>query len=195
MVLNLIKDKEFSILKKTLLLYLLLCSCAQFDFLKKNTENESIASGLWKVKSIWVKPLPLKPNYGFKKVNRFTPYVYENTLVAASSIDGLSALDIKTKKVLWNLEIPHGVEAPPVGVNDRLFFGAQNGIFYSVNISTGSIIWKFDTESELLAEPLLADGKVYFSSGSNIVYCLDALTGRQIWIYNRQESYQLMTLS
>ncbi len=173
---------------------LFLLSCSHLDFLKINDSTVLNKPNQWKAKAVWVKPLHLKDHNGFKKINRFTPYVFNNIIVAASSIDGISGIDLDSKKSIWTLNIPHGVEAAAVGVQDRLFFGSQQGVFYSINVLNGSVIWKFDTESELVSEPLLEDGKVYFISGTNVLYCLDALTGRQLWVYNRQESNQLMTI-
>lgn len=119
-----------------------------------------------------------------------TPLLAGELLIQANAIDGVVAYESKSGRELWRLPIPHGVEAGATLINDRLFFGASDGSFYSVNAKTGKVLWTFPTRSENISEPLLdsSNGILYFLSGANVVYALEAESGRQVWLYSRQDN-------
>ncbi len=141
----------------------------------------------FQTRNVWVRSTTLKDNLAFRKINRMKPLAFKDTIIQANAIDGVVALDRESAQIKWRLNIPNGVEAPGTVINDRLFFGGNDGQFYSVNAGTGEIIWTFPTRIETLSEPLLQEGIVYFMSGNNSVYALDASTGKQLWLYSRQD--------
>lgn len=142
------------------------------------------------VREVWARQAPEKENLGFRKINRMTPVILGNLLIQGNAIDGMVAYDRDTGRQLWRLPVWNGVEAGATVINDRLFFGASDGLFYSVNAKTGQVLWTFPTHSENIAEPFLdtANGIVYFLSGANVVYALEAESGRQLWLYSRQDT-------
>lgn len=144
--------------------------------------------------AVWAQDLLDKKNIGFRKVNRMTPLVVKNQIIAGSGLEGLVSYDVDTYREKWRTNIPYGVEAAGVFINDRLFVGGNNGRMYSINLNDGSIVWEFDSKSEMLAEPLLEDGVLYFISATGSVFSLDAATGRQRWTYNRQDTASVMTI-
>lgn len=146
------------------------------------------------IRPTWVQDSLSKTNYGFRKVNRMSPLVIKNQIIAGSGQEGLVSYDVDGYKERWRLKIPYGVEAPAVAINDRLFIGSNNGHLYSINLNDGSIVWSFATKSEVVSEPLLEDGILYFISATGSVFSLDAATGRQRWTYNRQDTVNLMTI-
>lgn len=164
----------------------LLSGCSSFESLMSRTAEKRVFA----VRDVWVRQAPEKDNLAFRKINRMTPVILGNLLIQGNAIDGMTAYDRDSGRQLWRLPILNGVEAGAAMVNDRLFFGASDGQFYSVNAKTGKILWSFPTHSENIAEPLLdtATGVVYFLSGANVVYALDAESGRQVWLYSRQDN-------
>lgn len=178
---------QFMVLKATLLgVVLFLSSCASFS---RTSQPQTL-----KVSAEFVKDTLMKPNSGFRKVNRFTPILYKDLIIVGNGLEGLVAYDIFDRTQKWTIEIPKGVEAAGAVINSRLFVGGLNGIFYSIDLDAAKIIWEFDTKSELVSEPLIHEGVVYFISGSNILYSLDATNGRQVWVYNRQDTGLQMTV-
>lgn len=142
------------------------------------------------VREVWVRQAPENDNLAFRKINRMTPVILGNLLIQGNAIDGVTAYDRESGRQMWRLPVLNGIEAGATLINDRLFFGASDGQFYSVNAKTGKVLWTFPTRIENIAEPLLdaATGILYFLSGSNVVYALDAESGRQVWLYSRQDN-------
>lgn len=164
----------------------LLSGCSTFETLVGRTAEKRV----FQVREVWVRQGPEKENLAFRKINRMTPVVLGSLLIQGNSIDGIVAYDRDSGREVWRLNVLNGIEAGAALVNDRLFFGAGDGQFYSVNAKTGQVLWTFPTRTENIAEPLLdtAQGVLYFLSGANVVYALDAESGRQLWLYSRQDA-------
>lgn len=163
-----------------------LSGCSTLDRLMSRTAEKRE----FQVREVWVRQGPEKDNLAFRKINRMTPVVFGNLVIEANALDGVVAYEGRTGREIWRVSIPHGAEAGAALVKDRLFLGASDGSFYSLQASTGKILWTFPTRTENIAEPLLdtSTGIVYFLSGANVVYAVDAESGRQIWLYSRQDN-------
>lgn len=146
------------------------------------------------VDATWVQDTLAQKNMFFRKVNRMSPIIYKNSIIAGNSYDGLVTFDLQSKSEKWRTAIPYGVEAGAATINDRLFVGSNSGQMYSIDMASGEIIWVFDSKSELVSEPLLHNGILYFISGSQSLYALDASNGKQIWFYNRQDTTSSMSI-
>ncbi len=166
----------------------LLSGCASFNEKISELNSNTAEKRRFFVRTDWVRRVSEKDNLGFRKVNRMTPVVLGDLIIQGNSLDGVVAFDRLSGQEKWRLPIANGVEASAAQVKDRVFLGASDGNFYSIEASTGKIIWSFLTKAENLGEPLLDDGVVYFLSGNNILYALDASTGKQIWLYSRQDT-------
>ncbi|UYL08165.1 PQQ-binding-like beta-propeller repeat protein [Bdellovibrio sp. SKB1291214] len=142
----------------------------------------------FEVKTAWVRQTTQKDNLGFRKINRMTPLLVGDLVIQGNGMDGISAYGREDGRLKWNLPIKNGVEPSATMIRDRLFVGASDGNFYSVEASTGRVQWTFPTKAENLSEPLLDEGIVYFLAGNNVLYALDAATGRQVWLYSRQDT-------
>lgn len=172
----------------TLLSSVALTSCTVLQ--KVNEDNNKA----FVVNAFWVQDTLAKKNHEFRKINRMSPIVYKDTIIAGNAYDGLISYGMDSKNKNWRVNIPFGVEASGAAIKDRLFVGSNNGTMYSVDLSNGEIVWQFDTKSELVGEPLLNEGILYFVSGSQSLYAVDASNGRQLWIHNRQDTANNMTI-
>ncbi len=164
-------------------------SCSTLDgFFSNSSEKREL-----QVRDVWVREGTVKDNLGFRKINRMTPLVLGDILVESNAIDGIAAYNKDSGRTLWRLNIQNGSEAGATVVRDRLFFGASDGLFYSVSAKDGKILWTFPTNTENVSEPLIdtSSGIVYFLSGSNVIYALDAESGHQVWLYSRQDTSNL----
>ncbi|MGZ3746931.1 MAG: outer membrane protein assembly factor BamB family protein, partial [Pseudobdellovibrionaceae bacterium] len=164
----------------------LLSGCSSFESLINPTTEKRE----FQIREVWARQGPEKENLAFRKINRMTPLILGDLVIEANAIDGMVAYSRDSGRQLWRLNVLNGVEAGAAIVNDRLFFGASDGLFYSVNAKTGKVLWTFPTHSENIAEPFLdtSNGIVYFLSGTNVVYALEADSGRQVWLYSRQDT-------
>lgn len=134
----------------------------------------------------WVRSTLNKEFLLFRRTHRMTPVFFGDLVIQGNAIDGIAAFDRKSGAQAWRLDIENGVEGGAQLSEGRLFFGASDGQFYSVNAETGKVLWTFPVRAETLAPPTVEGNIVYFQSGADIVYALDAGTGRQLWLYNRQ---------
>ena len=172
-------------LSSALTLSFVFLGCASSDLNKKNEI---------KLDAFLVSDSLQKTNLAFRKVNRFTPIIYNEHLIVANSIDGLVSYNLKNKSIDWRFNIKQGVEAAGFSAGGTLFVGGLDGNFYSIELDTGKLNWKFDTKTEIVSEPILNKGIVYFLNGANALFSLDAATGKQLWVYNRQETSTQMTV-
>lgn len=167
-------------------LIFLLGGCTTFEsLLSKNSEKRE-----FQVRDVWVRSGPQKDNLAFRKINRMTPLSLGNLLIEANALDGVTAYNRDSGQTEWHLNIKNGSEGGAALIRDRLFFGASDGLFYSISAKDGKVLWTFPTHTENVAEPLLdtENGIVYFLSGANVLYALEADSGRQLWLYSRQDN-------
>lgn len=146
---------------------------------------------VFSTRQVWARQTTQTDNMFFRKINRMRPLNFKDLIISANAIDGVVAYDRDSGQQRWRLAVANGVEASAALINDRLFFGGNDGQFYSVNAATGTVLWTFPTRIETLSEPLLEEGVVYFQTGNNTVYALDAATGKQLWLYSRPDSSSL----
>lgn len=143
----------------------------------------------FKVHSVWNKKTVSETLNTQRKMNRMSPILAGDKVIAGNAYDGISILSNKNGKLLSKISVENGMEASAVVKNQTLFVGASNGEFYSIDIQSGQVNWSFKTNAENIGEPNIDDlGRVYFLAGNNILYCLDSLTGKQIWLYARQDT-------
>jgi outer membrane protein assembly factor BamB len=166
---------------------LLFAGCSSLE----NWQSDTKSRRVFKTEKKWVRATNTEPNHKFRKINRFQPVIYKDMVITGNSLDGIAAYTRDGGHLKWKLPIVNGVESTASLINDRLFFGALDGQFYSVDADDGSVIWTFPTRIETLSEPLLVDGMVYILTGNNSLYALDAATGKKVWIYSRQETNAL----
>lgn len=148
------------------------------------------------VQRVWVRATLQQETLRFRKMNRFSPVFVPREgkpelLIQANAMDGMTAYEKDSGRLVWRLPIRNGVESTAAVVGTKLFFGASDGLFYSVDALTGTVLWTYPVRMEVLSEPLVADGVVYFLSGANTVYALAVDSGKQLWLYNRQDPSQL----
>ncbi|MCH7727262.1 MAG: PQQ-binding-like beta-propeller repeat protein, partial [Planctomycetes bacterium] len=128
----------------------------------------------------------------------YEPIVLGNMMfVSSSHNDSVTAVDIATGKQHWRFFTDGPVRFAPVGLNGRIYFGADDGCFYCVDAAKGTQIWKFraaPTRRKVIGNerlisvwpmrggPVLANDKIYFTVGvwpfeGTLLYTLDATSG------------------
>ncbi|WII71055.1 PQQ-binding-like beta-propeller repeat protein [Bdellovibrio sp. 22V] len=177
-----------SVLFASLLMFLAGCTTINSTLERWSDRNSSKRE--YEVKTAWIRQTTEKDNLGFRKINRMTPVLVGDLIIQGNGLDGMVAYHKESGREKWRLPITNGVEPSATIIKDRLFVGASDGNFYSIEASTGLVQWTFATKSENLAAPLLDEGVVYFLAGNNVFYAVDAATGRQVWLYSRQDTSQ-----
>lgn len=163
-----------------LVLALALSSCASLNKPKENPVHTRIG---------YIRSTVEGSIARFRKINRARVIYTDKLLVASNAHDGLVAYDIATGERKWSYVVPNGVEKEPVAYNNRLYFGGNDGFFYSISLDTGRELWKTHIKSEIVATPAFdaQEGRVYFVTTSNSILALEAESGRQVWSYTRQD--------
>lgn len=125
----------------------------------------------------------------FRKINRARVLFTDKLLIASNAHEGLVAYDIESGYKKWTYVVPNGVEKEPILFNARLYFGGNDGYFYSISADTGVEVWKTHVKSEIVATPAFdtQEGRIYFMTTANSVLALEAESGRQVWSYTRQD--------
>ncbi len=149
------------------------------------------AQRVFQTQEVFVQRTTDQDNLGFRKINRMKPLLYKNLVIQANGLDGVGAYEQGTGQEKWKVRIENGAEPSATLINDRLFIGASDGQFYSIQADNGKILWTFPTRIETLSEPLLFEGVIYILTGNNSLYALDAATGKQLWLYSRQDPSSL----
>lgn len=173
------------------LIIILLFSLASCSAIEKQ-RNTQVEKRTFQIRKAWVRQSTASTNLAFRKINRMSPVLFTNSngqefVIQANAIDGVVSYTRDNGKEVWRLSVPNGVESSATIIKDRLFFGGNDGQFYSVDANNGKVLWTFPTRIENLAEPLLDEGVLYFLTGNNSVYALDAASGKQLWLYVRQD--------
>jgi len=83
-------------------------------------------------------------------------------------------------------------KSAPVIDDERVYFGADNGVMWALNQSDGSVAWSYKTlfgagMKRIFSSPALARGHVYFGAYDGNFYALDAKTGAKRWIYREAD--------
>jgi len=179
----------------------------RYDAGRTNISPEKIPSPLhlqWKRQLPPVTPAFRKSRLQFDQ--GYEPIVMDDTMyMAVSHIDAVVAYSVKTGKERWRFYTGGPVRLAPVGWNDKLYFGSDDGHLYCLDAFEGSLQWKFravPSARKILGNgrlisvwpirggPVLADGIIYFAAGvwpleGVFVYALDAKSGQVKWVNDR----------
>ena len=147
--------------------------------------KKRVTSRHFVIEKKWVRDTVVGEPVSFFSYHRMEPIVTSDVIYQGNAVDGISAYKRKSGHLIWRLDITYGVEGGAELVGDTLYFGANDGYFYSVDAPSGRVQWTFPTKFESLGRPFVHKGIVYFLSGNNTVYALDRKTGRQKWLYAR----------
>ncbi len=128
--------------------------------------------------------LKLNENLDARLFNSAPPLITEDKVITGNAQDGIRAFTFNGSE-LWKKEISAGIESGFTSKGNRLYFGANDYKFYSLNLESGIEVWHFDTEGEVLSRPLLYNDRLYFVTASNTLYCLQAKDGTLVWRYKR----------
>jgi outer membrane protein assembly factor BamB len=102
--------------------------------------------------------------------------------LALSAGDGpVDVFDAKTGKRKWKRNLPSRSESSPVVVDDRVYFGSEDGTVYGMRADDGGILWKYHAGGAVKAALAYRDGILYFGDYSGTVTALRASNGSKLW--------------
>jgi outer membrane protein assembly factor BamB len=139
----------------------------------------------------WARQTTSENFYGYRVRHQMAPLLFENMIIQGNGIDGIAAYDKTSGHLVWKKNIPGGVEIGVALDKGNIFFGANDGFFYSLKANSGAVNWSFPLRAEGLGKPIIQNGAVYFIAGNNAAYALKSETGEQMWLYNRNDAASL----
>jgi outer membrane protein assembly factor BamB len=93
----------------------------------------------------------------------------------------VTALSMKTGRVVWSHNVPAGTESSPLAWGSNLYLGDQSGTIYSLRARDGHVNWTYHASGAVKGGPALANGILYFGDYAGRVYALHASNGHELW--------------
>lgn len=128
--------------------------------------------------SRWKKTRPQRANWTSPAVFRG-----KRELALLQSSKGISAVDPKTGKEIWNYT--EGASTiPSSAITSDMIYVPSHGITALRPVggdSTPEIVWRERRLSPSTASPLVYRGKVYTTNRAGVLTCADAKTGKTVW--------------
>jgi outer membrane protein assembly factor BamB len=118
-------------------------------------------------------------------------WVFDKSLSRSTQQGGLTALEARTGKRLWQTEFLDNRVSSPVyaQVEGRgmIFVASQDGNLRALDADTGGILWSHRETEPIMASPMVHDSpegvRVVIGSHFGKVRSLDARTGREHWSF------------
>lgn len=122
-----------------------------------------------------------------RNINRMKPLLNEKYVIQGNGTSSISSYDRSTGNLNWSVPIENGVEAGIASDNKNIYFGANDGFFYSVSKESGKVNWKQDLKSESNGEPLIQGNYIYHMTSNNTLYSFEADSGRILWVKTQSQ--------
>jgi outer membrane protein assembly factor BamB len=66
------------------------------------------------------------------------------------------------------------INSSPTVWNNVVYFGATDGVLYSLNVKRGKLRWSYETGNMIVASPTVYNSNVYVGSCDHYMYALPA---------------------
>ena len=122
-----------------------------------------------------------------------SPIVQNGVVYIASTDTTLTALDMQSAKVLWQIQADDAFFGTPTLVNGTLYIGSLSGVVYAINAKDGFVHWntQLDTPgAKIWSSPAVANGLLVIGAASTLsenpkksgqVLAYDTATGKLRW--------------
>ncbi len=122
-----------------------------------------------------------------------SPIVQNGMVYIASTDTTLTALDIQSAKMLWQIQADDAFFGTPALVNGTLYVASLSGVIYAINAQDGFVRWhtQLDTPgAKIWSSPAVANGLLIIGAASTLsenpkksgqVLAYDTTTGKLRW--------------
>jgi outer membrane protein assembly factor BamB len=121
------------------------------------------------------------------KFLKSSPVVWDGKVFLGGPTGIFHALDAKTGKELWKVDVGIGVDAPALVFLEQVYVGTKDGWLICLDAKTGNKIWAYETMGEIVGAPNHAvhpiSGKDLILVGSydNFLHCVEQESGKEVW--------------
>src|SRR5262245_38960144 len=119
-------------------------------------------------------PTPCIPRDGCPPADEWYTYRYNNSRTGAQPWGSplSDPLRVQTLKIKWQFPREgdpsvEGFKASPIVVNDTVFIGSLQGIFYALDAATGTLKWRYPPSGALVGSPELEVYRYGFESSAS----------------------------
>lgn len=93
----------------------------------------------------------------------------------------LYAINSKTGREVWSVDLEGAVTGHPLVVDDVVYIGSFSGDLFAIDARKGTIIWRVPSGNWVWAGPAALGSLVVFGNIDGRVIAVDPETGRQAW--------------
>lgn len=126
----------------------------------------------------WAWHVPMGQSSGVLRLQ-----VVNQTVYAAADNGDLLALEARTGRVLWRMQVPEGLSAGVGGDANRVALVTLNNEL--VSIQSGEVRWRVRLPARVLTPPLVAGGRVFVALSDRSTMAFDGNTGARLWTQPR----------
>lgn len=165
----------------SLLLYFSLCvvcGCSSFFQRNKNIVDVGFERG-------WSRQTTNPDYLGHRYPAMITPIVTKDVVVAGNGIDSVVAFKRGSGQRLWKRTVWDGTEGLFLSQDNGIFFGGNDGRFYSLDLLSGAVTWNYALNSESTTAPTVQGQFVFHLAMNGTLYALEKESGRVLWVKSR----------
>lgn len=142
-----------------------------------NKSNGSLSDGGWKAPETLGVELPrIYSGVAIDQENKVGFIATENGV--------LQGYDLANGKPLnWSFNIDSPIWGTPAVEQGRVYFGAHDKNFYSVDTSTGLVDWSYETSGAIVSQPVISEDIILFGSFDRNLYAIDKTSGALRWTF------------
>ncbi|MCC6138904.1 MAG: PQQ-binding-like beta-propeller repeat protein [Bdellovibrionaceae bacterium] len=164
--------RPFTIVAAISLLFGVSCSSFKRD---KNYVNIEFERG-------WSRDTVSTDYLGYRHPAMVTPVLSKDIIVTGNGTDAVAAFSRKSGHLLWKKNIKNGTEGIFFDNEGGVFFGGNDGRFYSVDIQTGKLDWNYPLNSESTVAPTVQGKFIFHMAMNGTLYALEKESGRVLWV-------------
>ncbi len=129
-------------------------------------------------KILWSIKLEGTENY------EFSPGIIGDEAYAASSDGSLAKVDLKTGKVIWQMNTGEKLSGG-VGVGpNEVSVGTSTGLLIAYDLNS-KLLWKTRLSSQILSAPTIHEGLVIVRTSDNLIHGINVKDGLKKWTFSR----------
>ena len=110
-----------------------------------------------------------------------SPIVNDDILYSSSWSGNISAINIKSKNLLWKTNIGWSSSSSPLIHDNIVYVGSNDGLF-ALNKNTGKIIWK-NNIGPVHTKPAFLNAQIFSGSADGKIYVHNSENGNLEWTY------------
>jgi len=111
-----------------------------------------------------------------------SPALFNNFIFIGNDNGNLYKINANTGEIIKSINIGSVINSDISIYNNKIFFSANNNIFYCCDEEL-NIIWKKDLNTKTSNSNCFDSNKIFIAAINGVVFCLNILDGNEIWSF------------